>query len=168
MGAKNDYHTQYVSNAGCRCGSLFSWRIFEGEDPPLSQVLHPRAGHRRDDLLHRELYPLHRGDMELQPGHRHAELVHDALLLFRTIRPAFVFIRARKPWVCFLQWLFGWNVIFAMYKHLLTSCCAIYLHHNRIIISKRRGDVNKIWKEIYEPYMILSHCAINDFVPHLI
>ena len=20
----------------------------------------------------------------------------------------------------------------------------------------------------YEPYMILSHCAINDFVPHLI
>lgn len=80
MGAKNDYHTQYVSNAGCRCGSLFSWRIFEGENPPLSQVLHPRAGHRRDDLLHRELHPLHRGDMELQPGHRHAELVHDALL----------------------------------------------------------------------------------------
>jgi hypothetical protein len=35
-----------------------------------------------------------------------------------------------------------------MYKHLLTSCCAIYLHHNRIIISKRRGDVNKVWKEI--------------------
>ena len=22
------------------------------------------------------------------------------------------------------------------------------MHHNRIIISKRRGDVNKVWKEI--------------------
>lgn len=65
-----------------------------------------------------------------------------ALLLFRTIRPAFVFIRARNPWVCFLQWLLGWNVIFAISEHLLTASC-VFTHHNMLIIAKRPSDVKR-------------------------
>ena len=29
------------------------------------------------------------------------------------------------------------------------------------------GEIGTL-SDWYEPYMILSHCAINDFVPHLI
>ena len=65
-----------------------------------------------------------------------------ALLLFRTIRPAFVFIRARNPWVCFLQWLLGWNVIFAISEHLLTASC-VFTHHNMLIIAKQLSDVKR-------------------------
>ena len=37
--------------------------------------------------------------------------------------------------------------------------------HDMREICKMLFAISCIW---YEPYMILSHCAINDFVPHLI
>ena len=83
-----------------------------------------------------------------------------ARLLFKTRRPPLVFIRWRKPWVFFFQWVFGWNVCFN-FNTSLKNTIIVQIIAIRII-DYCRFRVNR-----FKKYLLISYTHFDKIIMHL-